>query len=265
MPHQTILCDGLRLRADDRGHGLPLLFVHGMWCDHQIFARVTDELTPAFRTIALDLRGHGQSQLSRRPWTVADLARDLCCTLDALSLEKAVVIGHSLGGMAALHMALRFPERLKGLVLLSTSAEAETPERRAQLQTLGMALRMPGASRWLARKAAEVFFSPEFARRAPEDIDRWCAAVRSMKKRALLQDVEAIRTRPSVVHALETIRVPALVMCAAADPIADAARSEAMARLLPNGNHWTLPGGGHALPMEHAAALADALRHFLMD
>ena len=165
--------------------------------------------------------------------------------------------------MAALHMALDCPERLGGLVLLSTSAEAETPERRSQLETLALTLRVAGPSRWLVRSAADLYFSRDYAHRAPEQIDRWCTTVRSMPKRGLLQALQAIRTRPSVLDRLNTIQTPALVMCSTADPICEPGRSEAIAARMINATHQSLPGGGHALPMEQPEALGEAVRRFL--
>ena len=265
MARHTIRRNGIELFARDRGEGLPLLLAHGMWCDHRIFDRMIGELGPSFRTIALDLRGHGRSRPASRPWSVLDLADDLRKVLDVLAIERAVVVGHSLGGMAALHMALACPQRLKALVLLSTSADAETSERRTQLKTLAMTVRAVGPSRWLVRKAASIFFSSDYARRSPESIQRWCTAVRSMGKRALYQAVEAVRTRPSVMDRLDTIQTPALVFCNSGDPICDPDRSRAMAARLANGTARILPGGGHALPMEHPKTTARAIRDFVND
>lgn len=263
MRTHTIHSDGSRLFARDQGDGPSLLMAHGMWCDHRAYDDVVDELGPSFRTIRIDLRAHGRSDAPYRSWGVADLALDMRNTLDALSIDKAVVVGHSLGGMAALHLALEVPGRLHGLVLAGTSADAETPERRSQLRTLAMTLRMTGPSHWLIRKAAALFFSAEFARRAPDEIDRWCTTVRSMRRRGLLQALEAVRTRPGLMDRLGTIPTPALVLCNAEDPVCDPARSEAMAARLHNGAHRMLPGRGHALPMEHPTAVADAVRQVL--
>ncbi len=83
-----------------------------------------------------------------------------------------------------------------------------------------------------------------------------------MDKRALLQALEAVRNRPSVWDQLKTITLPALVMSTLKDPIADPARSAALADRLCHAKIVMLPGGGHALPMERPRELTQALRQF---
>jgi 3-oxoadipate enol-lactonase len=160
-------------------------------------------------------------------------------------------------------MALNHPSRLHGLVLLSTSAEAERPERRTQLHLIAMSISLWGMNRWVADQAARTFFSPAFARRAPGKVRAWRRLVRATRRRALLQSLEAIRDRPSVRDQLDTVAMPALVMGTRDDPIADPEDSAAMARGLRNADLQLLPGGGHALPMEHPSALARALKQFM--
>ncbi len=167
--------------------------------------------------------------------------------------------------MQGRHMALDNPSRLRGLVLLSTSAAAEKPERRSQLSLMSMTINMGGMNRWLARRAAKAFFSPAFARRSPGQVRAWRAHLRAMPKRALLQALAAVRDRPSVRDQLDNMAMPALVMGTRDDPIADPDHAAVMARRLRNAKRLMLPGGGHALPMEHPHELIQALRQFIND
>ncbi len=236
---------------------------HGMWCDHHSFDDVVAGLAGAYRIVCPDLRGHGRSETPAQAWTVVDLAHDLARILDTLEIDAAVVVGHSLGGMAALQMALRYPDRLRGLVLLSTSAEAEKPERRSQLGLLSWTIDLWGMSNWLAGRVARGFFSSAYARRFPAKVKAWRKGVLAMDKAALLQALEAVQNRPSVWDRLQDIAMPALVMGTREDPIADPARTMAMARRLPHAELVMLPGSGHALPMEHPREVNQALQIFL--
>ena len=263
MTIHLIRSGDIDLHTHDRGAGFPILLLHGMWCDHHVYDDVVDGLADAYRIICPDLRGHGRSGAPAQSWNVRDLARDLFIVLDALAIRAAVVVGHSLGGMAALHMALDDPARLRGLVLLSTSAEAEKPERRSQLSLMAMTLNMWGMNRWMTTRAAKAFFSPAFVRRSPGKVKAWREHLQSMDKRALLQALAAVRDRPSVLAQLDTLEMPALVMGTREDPIADPAHAAIMARRLRNAQRLMLPGGGHALPVEHPQALIQALRQFV--
>ncbi len=263
MTTHLIRTGEIDLFTHDRGTGIPILLLHGMWCDHHVYDVVVDGLAGAYRIICPDLRGHGRSGTPPQPWNVRDLARDLIHTLDTLAIRSAVVVGHSLGGMAALHMALNNPDRLHGLVLLSTSAEAEKPERRSQLSLMAMTLNMWGMNRLMAGRAAKAFFSPAFARRSPGKVKVWRDHLLSMQRPALLQALTAVRDRPSVLAQLDTLAMPALVMGTQEDTIADPTHAAIMARRLRNARLVMLPGGGHALPVEHPQALIEALRGFV--
>lgn len=263
MTSHSIQSDGIRLYARGQGAGCPILMAHGMWCDHHTFDDVVAGLAGDYFTVCPDFRGHGRSETPARAWSVVDLAHDLVNILNALEIGTAVVVGHSLGGMAALQLALRYPECVRGLVLLSTSAEAEKTERRSQLNLLSLTINMWGMNNWLAGRIAKGFFSPTYARRFPAKVEAWRKGLLAMDKRALLQALEAVQNRPSVWDQLKSITIPALVMGTREDPIADPARTAALAARLCNATRVMLPGGGHALPMEHPRELTRALRQFL--
>ncbi len=265
MATHSIPAADVHLMVHEQGAGVPLVLLPGMWCDHHDFDAVVYGMSKDYRTIGVDLRGHGGSGIPAKSWTVEDLAHDLLQILDFLGIDAAVVVGHSLGGMAALQMALMAPSRLRGLVLLSTSAEAEKPERRSQLSLMSMTINMGGMNRWLARRVARAFFSSSFARRSPAPIKAWRRRLRAMPKRALLQALEAVRDRPSVVDRLGTLGMPALVMGTREDPVAEPAQAETMARRIEHARLLMLPGGGHALPMEHSRDLVQALHQFMND
>ena len=263
MKMHRITSQGVGLRACESGGGLPLVFVHGMWCDHHMFDALWQALPPSLRLIALDLRGHGQSETPRRQWSVMDAARDIDATMETLALKQAVLIGHSLGGMAALRAVLDYPDRTSGLVLIGMSAEQETPERKSQLEALSLAIRIAGMRKWMVRRVAESFFSPWFRREYPHKVAAWRKGVCRMRTKALLQALYAVKERPSVMDRLVEIGIPVLVVCGANDTIADPAHAGAMARRLPGGDPAILPHTGHALPLEKPRELAIRIRQFV--
>ena len=162
-------------------------------------------------------------------------------------------------------MALEAPERLSGLILVSTSAEAETGERQSHLKSLALTIRFSGARKWMLKLAAEAFFSKTFRQKDPARVAEWCRDVRSMKKRALGQALQAVSRRPSVMERLGTLQIPALVVCGTKDAIADPAHAKAAAERMPKGNAILIPGAGHALPCEMPRELAAAIVAFLAD
>jgi pimeloyl-ACP methyl ester carboxylesterase len=107
--------------TDERGRGRPVLLVHGFSHNRSVWTQLAHALSEGLRPIAVDLRGHGQSPWSPEgDYDVRDYALDLPATLDAIGLERAVVVAHSLGGNAATFFAAQAPERVESLVLLDT-------------------------------------------------------------------------------------------------------------------------------------------------
>jgi pimeloyl-ACP methyl ester carboxylesterase len=116
MAHLTTTW-GRQWYSDSEGAGACLLFLHGSGCDSADWDATLAHLGPGFRTVTMDFRGHGRSDAPATPFGLPDLAGDVLALLDALGIERATLVGHSLGGMVAVEAASR-SGRVAGLVLL---------------------------------------------------------------------------------------------------------------------------------------------------
>ncbi len=119
MPH--LVRDGTRLYFEDAGSGTPpLLFVHGWTCNHTMFAPQIEAFRERHRVVAVDLRGHGQSDKPAQAYTMPAFADDLAWLCRELGIERPVVIGHSMGGVIALTLAARRPEVPSAIVTVDS-------------------------------------------------------------------------------------------------------------------------------------------------
>lgn len=110
--------DGLRFRDEGSGDP-PLVFLHGWSCRASHFAPQVEHFRRSNRAVAIDLRGHGNSAAGDAPITLAQFARDVVAISGALSLDRPILVGHSMGGMVALGAAAMFPVR--GVVLVDST------------------------------------------------------------------------------------------------------------------------------------------------
>jgi pimeloyl-ACP methyl ester carboxylesterase len=116
---QTILRDGVALAYAEAGQGSPpLVFVHGWSCDHRYFAPQIEQFSRQYRTVAVDLRGHGLSDAPHQEYTMAGFADDVAWLCGQLNVEKPVIIGHSMGAVVALELAARYPDLPAAIVMI---------------------------------------------------------------------------------------------------------------------------------------------------
>ena len=113
--------DGLHLSIVEAGTGDPVIFVHGVVTTSNIFPKYLSAYSPDFRGIAVDLRGYGDSDKPPTGFTIDQFSKDLIKLADALHIDRAVWVGVSMGGMILQRLALDHPERVRALILVSTT------------------------------------------------------------------------------------------------------------------------------------------------
>lgn len=129
MPTANI--NGIEIAYTDEGSGTPLVFIHGYPLNRTMWDSQVKGLSSKARVIAIDLRGHGQSQAPIWITTVDTYADDLRGLLDHLSIDKAVICGFSMGGYVAFAFMRNYGDRARGLILADTRPQADSPEGKA--------------------------------------------------------------------------------------------------------------------------------------
>lgn len=115
----SILVNGLRTNILDNGKGPPLVMLHGLSDDCTFWLPLVDALSPPFRVVAPDLRGHGASDKPPGPYAIRQMAEDVSALMTALGIPEARFAGFSMGSAVALQLAMDHPERVRALALMS--------------------------------------------------------------------------------------------------------------------------------------------------
>jgi pimeloyl-ACP methyl ester carboxylesterase len=261
----TIPVDGFTLQAVTEGQGPAVVFGHGLLYDHRMYLSQIRALAADYSAVAIDSRGHGASGLPEGIWTIREQSADYVRVMDTLEIDRAVVVGQSMGGMAALHLALDYPDRVAGMVLIDTSAGAERPLRRVRYRLLVVLAQTFGVRPWLLKEASKVMYGPTFRRSHQAEVQRWLGTMAGYDPNVIARTLHPVVTRPSVVDRLGAISVPVLVIVGEEDRTTPPPESELMAERLPDARLVTLPRTGHMAPIEQPEETAGLIREFLLE
>jgi pimeloyl-ACP methyl ester carboxylesterase len=129
--------DGIPIAFETRGTGRPaLVLVHGWSCDRTYWRWQIDAFADRFEVVAIDLAGHGESGVGRSAWTMAAFGGDVAAVVEALDLDRVVLIGHSMGGDVIVEAARRMRGRVAGLIWVETYRQLQTFRTPEDVQAL---------------------------------------------------------------------------------------------------------------------------------
>ncbi len=202
--------DGLRLSVLEAGTGDPIVFVHGVVTTSNIFPKYVGAYAPDFRGIAVDLRGYGDSEKPATGFTIERFARDLIGLADALEIEKAVWVGVSMGGMILQQLALDHPERVRALVLVSTTDGAMILDQ--DIPTIGHSRDYREVSKRMIVESFPAGTLPKTYQPLLERIPTWNGTV--------IREALTSMSQFHVHGRLSAIAVPTLIMVGAKDDVA---------------------------------------------
>lgn len=252
---------GERLSMERRGHGRPLVLLHGLADDHGLWRHLAGTL-PGIESIALDLPGHGRSAPIPEGVDLGWSARAVLETLDAAGIERFVLGGLSMGGGIAQQLVLDAPDRVEALVLVSTSPVFPPATRERFLARAGRAEQDGMAA--VVDETVPRWFTPGWAAANPDEIELTRATVLATDPRSFAHASRANAAR-DVLERLPEIRQPVLFVGGLEDP-ADARRAAVQyATALPDVAIHLLPGVSHLIPIEAPDRLRRIVAGFLAD
>jgi 3-oxoadipate enol-lactonase len=234
-----------------------VILVHSLGCDQRMWQAQVDALSPSFRMIAVDIRGHGRSEVPDGDYTLEQLGRDIVDVAGALSLETFHYCGLSIGGLIGQWLGLNASAHLRSLTLCNTGAKISEEERWNERIEVARTQGMPA----LVDAVIERWFTPAFIASHPDDIERaraWlletdgggyagcCAAIRGADLR---EEVRAITTRTLVIGGTGDVATP---------PEQSEFLHEQIAA-----SELTLLDAGHLSNIEQEAEFTEALLSFL--
>lgn len=252
--------NGQRIFYTDQGDGPPVLFCHGFFMDHEMWAPQVEAFADRYRCITWDERGWGQSAAGDAPFDYWDLADDGVALLDHLDVESAVWCGMSQGGFLTFRAALAHPERVRALVLIDTSPGPETAETKAMYRAMFDQALAGGVDEELTAAIAGFLFAPTF------DSGLWRGKWAAKPPAAITHAFDCMAERDDVSDRVGEIRCPALVIHGEQDVTFAADEAAAWAGELADLAEFVrVPDAGHTANLENPHVTNEALDRFLGD
>lgn len=257
MPFAELNGQGIYFE-DSGGPGRPLMLGHGALMDGRMFDAQVAALTPEFRVIRWDSRALGRTRWDGKPFTLWDSAADCVALMDHLGIEKPVVGGMSMGGYSALRLALKWPERVRALVLMSTRGTNDNAETRAGYRQ--------AADTWLAHGPVEPLVQglSQAIIGDPGHIATWVPRWRELPGTHFAAAMAALIERDDISGRLTEIRCPAIVFHGLEDHGIPPSDGEFLHRTLPGSTRFVpVPGAAHTANMTHPEVVNGPLLEFL--
>ncbi len=249
---------------DEQGEGHRLLFVSGLGSTRFGWWKQVEPFSRKFRVINMDNRDAGDSALGAGPYTIADMAEDVAGVIQNLKLGPTHLVGISMGGFISLELAIRHPQLVENLVLVSTSAGGATNVS-AQPEILALLARTEGEEiETRTRRTFTAIAGKDYMATHPEDLDHIVrnAQAKPMSLASYQRQLGAVIAHDATDR-LDKISAPTLVVHGDCDPLVPYPNGQHLAMHIKGARLSTFPGVGHLPPIEATERFNREVMEFL--
>ena len=260
-----IIASGCATRVSDTAKGeCAVVLIHGYLESLDVWDDFTKLLAPHARVVAIDLPGHGISEVKGEVHTISFLADVVHGAMQVMGVEKALIVGHSMGGYVALEFINRYPEAATGIVLLHSGPNPDSEEKRGN-RLREIALIKAGKKELIARAFPHVGF-------APQNRERMAARIEDLSEQIVLTEDEGIiamlngmSEREDMKDMLRASKVPQMAVLGRHDEYIPQEAADALATGHPQMKIVWLENSGHMGFVEEPEKSAEAILSFLAE
>jgi 3-oxoadipate enol-lactonase len=253
----TIKINGIKLFVDVQGAGYPLILIHGVGGDHKAhFRKIIGPLSKNFKTIALDCRGHGQSDKPRQ-FTMEDHVDDILGVMDHFGIEKAHLLGVSMGSYIAQLVAITAPKRIDKLILTVTKSNGLTSSIQRLFKEHETDISGLDMHSTIVKLLKYMVYDPVFMKKHLEVFE---TTLNPDQFNAANKAIGAFDFRKD----LSRITIPTLVISGKYDGLNTPAEGKEVASLIKNAIYVEMARSGHAPAFEETEGYIDIVERFLL-
>ena len=249
--------DGARIDVRvDGSDGDAVVMIHGFPLTRDIWDAQSEALARTHRVVLPDLRGMGASSVPDGPYLMETLASDIAAALDALAVERAALVGHSLGGYVALAFARMYTERVTKLALVCSRIAADTQEIAENRRKNADVIERDGV---VQPDVVSRLLAPESLSQRPEIAERALELARRTDPRGAAAMLRGMAMRVPSDDIAPDLDVPVLVVAGGRDAVIPMEEARAVARAFPKGELVVCERSGHLPMLEEPGRVTGAL------
>ncbi|HEY7547434.1 MAG TPA: alpha/beta hydrolase [Blastocatellia bacterium] len=257
-----IQVNGVTIDYRDEGAGLPCIFIHAFPLNQTMWDEQVKALKNHCRAITLDLRGFGGSDATKGLCSMSQMASDIRQLMKILSIDRAALVGMSMGGYIALAFYRDYPEMVRAMVLANTRAAADTTEARERRMKSAERAERYGAAA-IADDMISIAFTPATAESRPRLIERLRAMIEANSPPSLAAAQRGMAARLDSTELLSSIDFPVVIIAGSDDRITPLAEMKGLHDRIPASRLTVIEGVGHFSNLERADEFNQALIDFI--
>lgn len=258
----NITLEEINIDYRDEGAGVPVIFLHAFPLNQTMWNDQVEALREHCRTITLDLRGLGNSDSSEGASSVDQMAGDVRTLMTALDIDRAILVGLSMGGYVSLAFYQNYPEAVRALVLADTRAGADTPEARERRLKSAETVEREG-SRAIASDMIPLLLGHTTLTSRPQVVDRVRAMIEANSPRGIAAAQRAMAGRRDSTSLLSIIDCPVMVIVGNEDTLTSVAEAKSLAQGIPGARLVIVEGSGHLTNLEQPEVFAALVSEFV--
>ncbi len=260
---KTITVNGIRLSYTDSGvNAQPVVFIHGFPFNKSSWLPQIGGLGKTYRSLAIDLRGYGDSEAGTDNFSIDLFASDLLQFVEALKLDSPVLCGLSMGGYIAMNAVNRSPEKFKALVLADTQCIADSEEGKEKRFKTIEKIESEGLQTFADGFVQNVFNknSLEAKKQAVDDVRKM---ITGTKKETVTKTLKALAERKETCTGIKKLKLPALIICGKDDNVTPLSQSELLNNSIVGSKLQIIENAGHLSNLEQPEEFNKVLTDFL--
>src|SRR4030042_2445540 len=253
---------GITIKVVDEGTGIPVVLLHGYLESSETWQSFSDNLKKSFRIIRIDLPGHGKSGMLHEIHTMEMMAETIRFVLDALFIDKCVLIGHSMGGYVTLAFAEHYPERLLGFSLFHSTPFPDTEEKK-QSRNREIELVRQDKKDLIINANIPRLFASENLDLLKKDLERVKNIARKTSEEGIIAMLEGMKLRPDRSEIIKKSKIPFMLILGKKDSHIPSESVKSKIELNQRGELCVLEHSGHMGFIEEPRNSAEMIKSFV--